>query len=112
MKAEINADIFFFIYFYHVGGVTEFNPILCADEMKVYYARHTKDMRVVQSDGTVVFYILEKYTLGICKTFEVLNALLWIWNNIFRIELCNPKTRSSKKKIAILEVPAWLSKIS
>ncbi len=33
--------------------------------MKVYYARNTKDMRVVQSDGAVVFYILEKYTLGI-----------------------------------------------
>ncbi len=50
--------------------MTDFNPILCVDEMKVYYARHTKDMRVVQSDGTVVFYILEKYTLGICKTLK------------------------------------------
>ncbi len=50
--------------------MTDFNPIVCADEMKGYYARHTKDMKVVQSDGTVVFYILEKYTLGICKTLK------------------------------------------
>jgi hypothetical protein len=55
--------------------VTDFNPILCADEMKVYYARHTKDMRVVQSDGTVVFYILEKYTLGICKTLKLIKTI-------------------------------------
>ncbi len=55
--------------------MTDFNPKLCADEMKVYYARHTKDMRVVQSDGTVVFYILEKYTLGICKTLKFLKLI-------------------------------------
>ncbi len=55
--------------------MTDFNPILCADEMKVYYARHTKDMRVVQSDGTVVFYILEKYTLGICKTLKLIKTI-------------------------------------
>jgi hypothetical protein len=98
LKAEIFTLILFFLFFFLAEGVTDFNPILYADEMKVYYARHTKDMRVVQSDGTVVFYILEKYTLGICKTFEVLYALLWIWNNLFPIELCNPKARPSKKR--------------